>query len=360
MRSTRKLDQSMQAAPRQRRLAAGTGLVALAAAMAVILLVPAGNAGAAVATVNLGTGTSFSVLAGSGITNTGPSTVWGDVGTFPTPSETGFGSLTVGGTNHAGDAVTQQAKNDLTTAYNQAAGSGPATAVATDLAGLTLTPGVYNSPTLGLTGTLTLDTQGDPNAVFIFQAASTLVTASSSSVVVLNGAQACNVFWQIGSSATLGTASHLIGSVLAATSITATTGATIQGRLLAESGAVTLDTNTLTTNGCSTTVPTTTPPTTAPVTAGPTAAQVKTFNEALFTRFLLGLAHASRPKTPVTTNGSTTHGMTTTNLTTSGAPPTLAFTGFDPRIFYLGLMSLVLGPVIVGLPMIRPRRRPVE
>lgn len=198
-------------------------------------------------TVLLGTAANFSVLAGSGITNTGPTTIYGDVGTYPTPSETGFGSVTIIGTNHGADAVTQQAKTDLLTAYNDAAGRTPATTIATELGGQTLIPGVYNSAsgTFGITGTVTLDGQGDPNAVFIFQMQSTLVTASSSVVFLTNGTHSCNVFWQVGSSATIGTSSQFVGTILALTSITLTTSATVDGRALALNGAVTMDSNTI-------------------------------------------------------------------------------------------------------------------
>ena len=197
-------------------------------------------------TVNLGTADSFAVLAGAGITNTGATTITGDVGSFPTITQTGFGTVTLNGMNHMGDAVTQQAKIDLVTAYNDAAGRTPIT-VGTELGGVTLTTGAYNSAagTFQITGTLTLDAEGDPNAVFIFQTASTLITASSSQVELINGAQACNVFWQVGSSATLGTNSTLIGNVLALESITANNGAEIAGRLLARNGAVTLQANTI-------------------------------------------------------------------------------------------------------------------
>jgi len=202
--------------------------------------------------VNLGTATGFAVLAGAGITNTGPTTITGDVGTFPTTTETGFGTVTIIGTNHAGDAVTQGAKNDLVTAYNDAAGRVPFTVVAGDLGGQTLVAGVYqSSSSLGITGTLTLDAQGDPNAVFIFQMGSTLTTAAeNSNVVLINGAQACNVFWQVGSSATLGTNTTFQGTILALTAITATTGAVVNGRLLARNDAVILDTNTITATIC--------------------------------------------------------------------------------------------------------------
>ena len=200
--------------------------------------------------VSLGTASSFAVLAGSGITVAGAvnsTNITGNIGTFPTTTETGLGNLVLNGINHAGDAVTQAAKIDLVTAYNAAAGQAVTQTVPTELGGTTLGPGVYNSAagTFTITGTLTLDGGGDPNAVFIFQAASTLITAASSKVVLINGAQACNCFWQVGSSATLGTSSLLLGTVLALTSITVTTSATATGRLLAQNGAVTLNTNTV-------------------------------------------------------------------------------------------------------------------
>ena len=226
------------------------------------IMVAAPGAYAAQGPVGLGTAKSFAVLAGSGITNTGPTTITGNVGTFPTTSETGFGSVTLIGTNHRGDAVTQGAKSSLVTAYNDAAGRTPVTNVPVELGGSTLLAGVYTSPTFGLTGTLTLDAKGNPDAMFIFQAGSTLITESNSRVELRGSADPCNVVWQVGSSATFKTATHFVGDVLAYTSITAQTTATFQGRLLARNGAVTLDTNVITAANCAASVPapTGTPP----------------------------------------------------------------------------------------------------
>jgi hypothetical protein len=234
----------------------------------------ASGASAAQGPVGLGRADSFAVLAGSGITNTGATTITGDVGTFPTPSETGFGSITLSGTNHDGDAVTQGAKSDLVAAYGDAFGRKPVTNVPVELGGSTLLAGVYTSPTFGLTGTLTLDAKGNTAAEFIFQAGSTLITASDSRVLLVNGADPCHVVWQVGSSATFGTRTQFVGDVLVQTSITATTGAVFQGRLLASDGAVTLDHNTITRASCVvppapvSTTSTTTPVT--PTTVGPT------------------------------------------------------------------------------------------
>ncbi len=209
--------------------------------------------------IPLGTAIGFAVLAGSGITNTGATTITGDVGTFPTTTETGFGSVTLTGTNHFGDAVTQTAKTDLTAAYINAAGQALDFPITADLGTMSpLVPGVYHSgSSIGLTGTVILDGGGDPNAVFIFQAGSTLITASSSRVVLINGTQPCNVFWQVGSSATLGTGSTFVGTIMALTSITDDGGSTIDGRLLARNGAVTLNNTTIARSICQASVTTT-------------------------------------------------------------------------------------------------------
>jgi hypothetical protein len=223
----------------------------LALTLVCMLAVPALSL-AAQPTVNLGTAASYAVLAGQTITNTGSTTVTGDIGLFPGTAFTGKASVTINGAVNINNAAANQAQLDLVTAYNDAAGRTPVTSIPTELGGTTLKPGVYASAagTFLITGTLTLDAQGDPNAVFIFQMGFTLTTASDSRVNLINGARFCRVFWQVGSSATLGTNSRFVGHILALTSIAAQTGATVQGQLLARNGAVTLDTNTITNGIC--------------------------------------------------------------------------------------------------------------
>jgi hypothetical protein len=223
------------------------GLVLLGSLLTLIF---ASSALGAPATVGLGTAASFSVLGGSTVTNTGPTTMFGDLGLSPGSSVTGAPHVL--GQTHVDDAVAIGAKNALTTAYNDAASRPTNGSAGTDLAGQTFTPGVRNasSSLLLSSGSVTLDAQGDPNAVFIFQIGSTLITGSNTAVQLVNGAQACNVFWQVGSSATLGTGTRFVGTVMASATITANTAATIHGRLLAQTGAVNLDTNTITTSNC--------------------------------------------------------------------------------------------------------------
>jgi len=191
----------------------------------------------------------FSVLAGSTVTNTGSTTVSGDVGLSPGTAVTGFPPGLASGTIHIADGAAAQAQAALTAGYIDAAGRSGGTSVSGDLVGRTLTAGVYkSSSSLAVSGDVTLDAQGNPDAVFIFQIGSTLTTGSGSHVILANGATACNVFWQVGSSATLGTNSVFKGNILALTSITITTGVNLEGRALARNGAVTLDTDVIT--GC--------------------------------------------------------------------------------------------------------------
>jgi hypothetical protein len=255
-----------------RRKVAAAGGAAGVAFLAGVLLLNQSPAYAATP-VDLGTATPYSVLAGATVTNTGPTTLQGDLGVSPGTAITGFPPGIVAGSSHAADAVALQAQSDVTIAYNAAAGQAPTSSVSGDLVGQTLTDGVYRSTsTLALSGQLTLDGQGNPASVFVFQVASSLVTASASSIILTNGAQACNVFWQVGSSATLGTASSFKGTVLALASITVQTNAQVEGRALARNGQVSLDTNVFTNPACDTSTPTTTAPATLvpTVTASPT------------------------------------------------------------------------------------------
>lgn len=200
------------------------------------------------AAVALGTSGNFAVLAGSTVTNTGPTSVTGDLGVSPSSAVTGFPPGTLVGTQHAGDPTAGTAIADLTTAYDDAAGRTLcAVTVAGNLGGMTLAPGLYASTSsLGITsGDLTLDAQGDPDAVFIFKMASTLTTTSGRRVILAGGAKAANVYWQVGSSATFGTTSAFSGTVMADQAITLDTGATLDGRALARIAAVTLASNTI-------------------------------------------------------------------------------------------------------------------
>jgi len=295
------------------------GVVAAVGALLAGGLASAGRADAAAAPVGLGTSATYSVLGGQAVTNTGPTRLSGDLGVSPGTAISGFPPGVAAGTTHAADAVAAQAQSDLVTAYNDAAGRAPTASVAGDLVGRTLTAGVYNSSSsLALSGTLTLDGQGDPNSVFIVQVASTLITASASAVNVINGAQACHVYWLVGSSATLGTASSFKGTILALTSITVTTGTVVQGRALARNGQVTLDTNTFTSAACDAVVtPTTAAP--VPITTAPTAttAPPVTSTPAPTTP----VSATTAPTTPVsaTTSRSTTPSSSTSHSSTATA-----------------------------------------
>jgi Ice-binding-like len=239
---------------------------AACAAVAVCLGFAAVPIAAQAAAVNLATAQPFVVLSGAGVTNTGPSVLNGGLGVSPGTSVTGFGPpAVVNGATHDNDAVATQAQADLTTAYNVAAGQpvSPGNELTgTDLGGRTLSPGAYGfSSSAQLTGQLTLDAQGDPNAQFVFVIGTTLTTATASSVILTNGASPCNVYWKVGSSATLGTSTAFEGNVMALTSISLDSGATVLGRVLARNGEVTLINNVLTLPQCATeSTPTATEP----------------------------------------------------------------------------------------------------
>ncbi|MCC9706610.1 ice-binding family protein [Streptomyces sp. MNU76] len=254
-------------APTRRTMSVWITAVTAVVVAAVVLALTPTRAHAIATPVPIGTTlATYGVLGGATVTNTGPTVVNGlNVGVSPGTAITGFppGIVTPPGTLHAADAHAGQAKVELTTAYNQAAGQSLDPVVYNDapheFGGQVLTPGLYRANSSAqITGTLTLDAQGDPNAVWVFQIGSTLTTAAENSTVSLvNGASPCNVFWQVGSSATLGTNTSFVGTILANTSISATTGATINGRLLADAGgtgdgAVTLDTNRIFLGPCAT------------------------------------------------------------------------------------------------------------
>ena len=282
----------------------------------------------------LGTTQSFAVLGGASVVNTGSTVIVGDVGVSPGTVVSGFPPGTeTGGTIHATDALAGQAQIDTTAAYLNLAGQ-KATQNLTgkDLGGLTLTKGVYSfSTSAQLTGALTLDGQGDPTAVWVFQIGSTLTTASGSSVVLVNSANPCNVFWQVGSSATLGSTTNFVGNIFALTSITLITGATADGRLLAQNGTVTLDTNTVSITACGaagTPIPPTVNKAFSPVTinAGAASTLTITLNNANTTAASLSapLIDTLPSGLLVSGSGSTTCGGT---LTAIAGSSTVTLTG---------------------------------
>jgi hypothetical protein len=288
-------------------------LIALIAAIALIAIGQA-VVTATATSVGLGNATPYAVLAGSTITNTGPSVINGNLGLSPGTAVTGFPPGIVHGNKHVADGPALRAQNDLVTAYNTAAGQPADVTGEAQLGGLTLVPGVYNSASsMQLTGTVTLDGQGHQDAAWVFQAGSTLTTATSSTVAYINGAQPCNVFWQVGSSATLGTDTTFVGTIMALTSITLNTGANITGRALALNGAVTLDTNGITQTDCLPPPPTPAPPTPTPVpSATPTPAPSGT------------VAPSATPigsgTTPAPSSGSTSAPIATPIGTATAAP----------------------------------------
>lgn len=301
-----------------RRCRAG---IALAIGLACVALPVAAQASA----VGLGTAQSFVVLAGSTATNSGPSVLNGDLGVSPGSALVGFGSpAVVNGATHATDGVAAQAQLDLTTAYNVAASQPASDLTGTDLGNRILSAGAYHfSSSAQLTGPLTLDAAGDPNAQFVFEIATTLTTASASSVVLINGANPCNVYWQVGSSATLGTTTAFQGNVMALASISLNNGATVIGRLLARNGAVTLINNVLDSSRCNsgTGASSVTTPGggTGPTTPGATTPAAKAAAK-LAAKVLLAAqaAQVSNPRATSIRNGSTVLTRTPHQTCTSG------------------------------------------
>jgi hypothetical protein len=274
--------------------------------------------------VTLGSTVTFGVLGASTVTNSGPSSVNGNLGLSPGTSVTGFppGTVVTPYVMHITDSIAGTAQNDLTTAYNDAAtpnrAGGPVINVSGDLGGLTLGPGLYNSATsLGITGTLTLN--GTATSIFVFQIGSALTTATNSQVILTGGAQAANVFWQVGSSATLGTSSVFVGTILAQASISLGTGASMSGRALARTGAVTMQSNTIVQPGPAVV---TVPPPALTVACPNSAAQVSTAYSSLV------VATGGTPPYTYSIVGALPLGLTL-NPTTGGVSGTPTTAGLD-------------------------------
>jgi hypothetical protein len=309
---------------------------------------------AAATAINLGAATPYAVVAGTTITNTGSSVISGNIGLSPGTSITGFPPGLVSGTTGAADATSLAAQTSSTAAYGVAAGATPFTTVAGgNIGGTTLSPGVYESASaMQLTGPVTLNAGGDASAVFIFQAGSTLTTASGASVVLEGGAQACNVFWQVGSSATLGSTTSFVGTILALASVTLDSGASVNGRLLAQTGAVTLNDNTITVPTCAATTGTTTT-TTAATTTSTTKPVTTTTKPATVVHPVAKKGHKGTTTATTTTPGSPV------TIVPVGAPATgeggTAGSSFSPLgLIGLGAITIAAGSTAIAL---RERRR---
>lgn len=327
---------------------AGRALMLLG--LAAVTISGAGAAGAAAAgPVDMGTAKTFAVLGGQSVTNTGPSVLNGDLGVWPGTSITGFSAAPsdgkVNGATHAGDAEAKAAQAATSTAYDDAAGRTTTATITSDLKNMTLVEGVYTSGgDLELTGKLTLDGAGRADSVFVFQAGAALTIATNSEIELINGANACNVYWKVGSSADIGVGTKFVGTILALTTITAKTGATVQGRLLARNGSVTLDNNVVNVPVCAAgndPTPTTAPAaTTAPTdtTAGGTGALDPTAGT--------GTTISGGPATATDDDKSRGSGRpgdgTATTNTRSGNPP-LAATGSGTVTATGGLLLILMG-----------------
>ncbi|MBW4043212.1 MAG: DUF3494 domain-containing protein [Acidobacteria bacterium] len=355
---------------RRRPLAVGAGLgLLVAGALVAVGASPALAAGVPGSPGYLGAAESFAVLGGSTVTNTGaPTHVWGDVGVWPGSALIGFQPNQVGGTQHAADSAAQNAQTSLTDAYGAAAAASPSDSVDhAVISNTTFLPGVYKAASsMDFTGTVTLDGRGDANATWVFQAGTTLTSGSGSRVVVING-NPCNVYWQVGSSATLGSSTTFVGTVLADTSITAVTSATVDGRLLARSGGVTLDSNQITAPACSltdssgvtipasTSTPTPTPTATTgggTPTPGPSASPSPTSGKPTPTA-----SRGPRPTASPAPSGASGVGGGTTGSGTGTGTGTLATTGsaiVQPLSLAAALM--LAGGLVLAVPVLRRRR----
>ncbi len=306
----------------------------------------------AAASINLGAATPDAVVAGTTITNTGSSVITGDISLSPGTSVVGFPPGSASGTTNAADASSLAAQTSATAAYGVASSATPFTAVAGGtVGGLTLSPGVYESASaMQLTGPLTLNAGGDASAVFIFQAGSTLTTASASSVILENGAQACNVFWKVGSSATLGSTTSFVGTILALASVTLDSGASVDGRVFAQTAAVTLNDNVITVPTCAALAPTTTTTaaTTTTTAATTTTTAAKTPVGTVATKKPGGTAHPGTKHHRGTGSGSTVTIIPTGAPATGeggaagGGPWPLGLIGFGAIVISLGATSVAL------------------
>jgi hypothetical protein len=358
--------------------ALGTTLVVILVVASLILGGGISDA-AIVPTITMGTADDYSVLAGTTVTNTGATVLEQSLGLSPGTAITGFppGVVTPPAVIEAATPAAEAAQLDLTTAYDEASARPLDETVTSDLGGLTLVGGVYAGPlksALSLTGNLILDGAGDPNSVFILQTDTTLTTAAGSTVTLINGAQECNVFWQVGSSATLGASSTLVGTILALTSITVGAGVAVQGRTLARNGAVTLDSDTFSTPTCDLTAPTTTTIPTTTTTIATTTTALPTTTTTIATTTTLAATTTTDPTTSTTLPTPTTIMDTTTTLEVSATtleatpstvpatsttdtaaasgsttPTELPFTGSDtgPAVIVAAL-ALVAGIAMVG------------
>lgn len=365
----------MTVRPSKRRLT-GAAVLALSVVVPGVFLAGGAAQAAIVPTVALATSARYSVLAGDTVTNTGDSVLGGSLGVSPGTAVTGFppGLVVPPGTTDVANAAAAQAKSDLTAAYVDAAGRPVDATTTADLANLVLQGGVYSGPSkspLSLTGPLVLDGAGNAESVFVFQTDSTLITASGSTVSLVNGAQACNVFWQVGSSATLGTGSVFTGNILALTSISVANGVLVHGRALARNGAVTLDDDTFTDASCAplsqgTTTTSTTPSSTTTATTAATGTTATPTGAAT-------TAVTSPATTATTTPEEVARRLTRTGLTTrSSAPPAgpsvpsvvgpprtgaaPAADGSRPAWLAVVLVALLGGGAAVSAARLRPRR----